>query len=235
MSRFYQHGSRRDDAPLPPPEGRRRSAPEDDAGEPNRWQAGPFEKIGGSVSRTATAGCLAVLVVPLVLFLAVALMNGSWNTDQYQNHIERGKTLSVEQKLDEAMQEFQEARRLRPDSAEARMHIGTIYLEQERYPECEDEARAGLALDPTSPALHNLLGLARGQQGDDDEEFACYAKAIAVDPLYPTAHLNIGKCYLERREYGKGVEELETYLRLYPTAHEADKIRDLIESVRNSI
>jgi tetratricopeptide (TPR) repeat protein len=234
MSRFHQQ--RQGGDATPPPEGRRRPAntdPEDEGA--RRWQADPIQQASGSLSRSATLGCLGVLLVPLVMFMAVALQNGSWDVDRYRHEIERGKSLSVSEKLDDAMSAFQEAHLLRPEAAEPYYFMGEVHMEREEWQACEEIAREGLRLDPQHPALWNMLGIVRGQQGDSEEEFSCFQKAIEADPTYATAYKNIASLYLQRGNGRAAINALETYLRLDPNAHDRDKVQDTLDAMRRRV
>lgn len=64
----------------------------------------------------------------------------------------------------------------------------------------QGNARAGIAAArqltserPKDPIAHNLLGAALGAAGDIKGARAAYAKALALDPAFVTAHLNLAK------------------------------------------
>ena len=46
------------------------------------------------------------------------------------------------------------------------------------------------------------------------------------------AHRYLGALYSERGDKARGVQELETYLRLVPNARDAEQIREIIKGLR---
>jgi Flp pilus assembly protein TadD len=82
-------------------------------------------------------------------------------------HLERGRRLASAGRLDEALAEFQEARRLRPEEAEPFIESAAIYFRLNRLAEGEAELRRALTAQPENPAA--LSSLAFYAMGIGDE------------------------------------------------------------------
>src|SRR5215467_3716993 len=63
------------------------------------------------------------------------------------------------ERLDEAVQRYREAVRLRPDWKEGWWYLGTIFYDQDRYDEARVALRRFTVLDPKVSAAWAFLGL----------------------------------------------------------------------------
>jgi tetratricopeptide (TPR) repeat protein len=215
MSRFRSSaGSEPERDDLLPSERRRPSSDSDE--EPRRWGAA-VEPTRTKTTGKLAAGCLAVLLIPLIIGLIISIELGSYQaTDAYSDHMEQGQTYSHQQKLDEAMQEFEAAKSLRPGSADVREAEAMIELERGKWPLCEATAREGLALEPNHSGLHVTLGLVYDHRAETAQAMEEYGTAIRLRPSNVFAHYNMAVSYARIGRKNDAIGEFEECLKYDP-------------------
>ena len=119
-------------------------------------------------------------------------------------HYNLGIALHDQGKLDEAIAEYREAIRLKPDYAEAHYNLGIALSDQGKLDEAIAEYREAIRLKPDSADAHNNLGIALQDQGKLDEAIAEYREAIRLKPDYAEAHNNLGIALQRPGEAGRG-------------------------------
>jgi tetratricopeptide (TPR) repeat protein len=99
-------------------------------------------------------------------------------------------------RMEEAIQHYREAARLKPDYAMAHYNLAlALALSQtpDRLPEAIEEYRAALRINPDSAEAHNNLGLALSKiPGRLPEAIQEYRSALRIDPDSAEAHNNLG-------------------------------------------
>ena len=58
--------------------------------------------------------------------------------------------------------------------------------------------------------------------GADDLAVAAYQRALALDPAYAEAHLELGRLFGQRKDIERAIRELEKAVELEPDFYEAD-------------
>jgi Tfp pilus assembly protein PilF len=129
-------------------------------------------------------------------------------TGRSDQHNARGIELADKGWLDEAVKEFLRAIELDPEAAHAHDNLATVYAEQKKLREALHEHLVALRLDPESATVHfNLAAFLSANATDLAVE--SYRTALAIDPLFPDAQLNLGLTLADEGQ----VEEALTALR----------------------
>ncbi|HEY0099864.1 MAG TPA: tetratricopeptide repeat protein, partial [Pyrinomonadaceae bacterium] len=135
---------------------------------------------------------------------------------------------------DGALDEVEEARRLRPASAEASVVEGRIL----RALAQNDEAvaayeRALREARGFQPEAHTGLGIIYEEEGKYEEAAAAFRKAIAqLSDTEPVLYELIGRTYERLEKYREAVAAYEKYLSLAPNGKLAPAIESVIEQLR---
>ncbi len=141
----------------------------------------------------------------------------------YLAHHNLGVALADEGRTAEAIVQFEEALKIRPDYAQARTDLGNAFSKQGgRGNDAIAEFRAAVASMPGSPIPHNDLGNALVKAGRAQEAIAEYQIALGIKPDYAEAHNNLGKALVGMP--GRAAEAMAHYqaaLRLRPDLAEA--------------
>ena len=111
--------------------------------------------------------------------------------------------------LSEARAEFVQAIALDPNLVWARFYLARIYLDLNQPRKAREQLEAASAIRPNVPHLLSLLGEAHRQLGDLDLAIDLNRKALAADPSFFIAHYYLGLAYLDLKNDGEAIRELE--------------------------
>ncbi len=95
---------------------------------------------------------------------------------------DRGLQLYREKRYDEAVAQFTEALKLRPDFAQAANNLGFVYYRQQRYAEAARWLENTLKIDPSRAVAHLNLGDAYFHAGDKARAKQAYTTYLALQP-----------------------------------------------------
>jgi tetratricopeptide (TPR) repeat protein len=143
------------------------------------------------------------------------------NPNAWLAHNNLGFALEYTGRIDEAIEHYHEALRLKPDVVEAHNNLGIALSESGHVTEGIKEYREGLRVNPRSPEAHYNLGNGLRSLGRPAEAVEEYKLALQYRPAYPEAHNNLG---LALEDLGKPAEAREHYeeaLQLEPDFAEA--------------
>ncbi len=107
-------------------------------------------------------------------------------------HHNLGNALNDQGKLDEAIAEYREAIRLKPDDAEAHFNLGNALATRGSSTRPSPNTATAIRLKPDDAEAHFNLGIALRDQGKLDEAIAEYREAIRLKPDDAEAHYNLG-------------------------------------------
>ena len=127
-----------------------------------------------------------------------------------------GCALGQKNKLDDALDHFAAALRIKPDYAEAHDNSGVVLQMQGKSAAAEAEFRIALRLKPDMVRSRNNLGLALQSQGKTGEALAEFHQVLRAHPDNPEAHNNLGKTLAEQGKLADAMTEFEEAIRLKP-------------------
>jgi protein O-mannosyl-transferase len=111
--------------------------------------------------------------------------------NNWEAHARLGLVFSRDSRLDEAIKEYREALRLKPDDADAHYDLANALYRNGLLDEAIREYRADLQLSPNDPEGHNNLGAVLFQKGNRDEAIAHFQEALRLKPDYTNAKKNL--------------------------------------------
>jgi predicted O-linked N-acetylglucosamine transferase (SPINDLY family) len=111
--------------------------------------------------------------------------------DDAEIYFSRGMTLTQQGKYEEAATSYQQALRLRPESAGAHNNLGNIFLRQGKFAEAVGSFRQALLHKPDFALAHGNLGDALRELGCLDESLAAHRTALTLDPTAAFIHSSL--------------------------------------------
>jgi tetratricopeptide (TPR) repeat protein len=123
-------------------------------------------------------------------------------------HEQAGIAAQKQGRLDEAINEFQKATELNPNSAAAFFDLGAVYMQAHRYGDAIKPLKKAVELKGDFPGLHESLGYALLSQGYTTEAIPQFQAANAREGL--------GIAQLESGDLADAVNNLEAALASHP-------------------
>ena len=111
--------------------------------------------------------------------------------NNYLAHNNLGAALAMKGQTDEAIGQYQEAIRLKPDYAEAHNNLGAAFYHQRRSGEAIRQYQEAIRLKPDYAEAHGNLGIALVEKGQTDEAIRQFQEALRLKPDYADARKNL--------------------------------------------
>ena len=156
--------------------------------------------------------------------------------ETYQNFpaalSELGITYLKLRRPEKAAESLAAALKLAPDDHRTLLAYGRALLELRRPAEAEEQFRKALKKNAASSSAHLYLGIILfGRREFEEAERELRAAAGAGGEVV-RAHYYLGGLYWEMKQYKRAADELETYLKLAPSAPDAQRLRATIKELR---
>ena len=127
-----------------------------------------------------------------------------------------GEQFYKENKLSEALKDFQAASQLCPEFADLHSTIATIHMKQARFPDAEASYRRAAEIDPDDAPHHYNLGVCLLKQSKSGAAIDSLKKAVVLDPTYEPALTNLGAAYLGKDQNDLARQTLEKAVQADP-------------------
>ena len=124
------------------------------------------------------------------------------------------------QRYDDSRHAFARQFGFAPDSAEAHLLAGRMFLRRELRDPAGAEAQKALDLEPGIPLAHELLGEVALSQGDMATAVKEFEAERKVNPLNPDLYSRLGDAYLRAGQYDHAQQMLNRAVLLMPYATE---------------
>jgi TolA-binding protein len=137
--------------------------------------------------------------------------------------------------LDKADEALKAALKIQPNAYDPLVNRAITLFRLERFKDAETVLRDTLKAKAESPVAYYYLGRTLNKMGRNKEAEAAYQTCLKMSPeKFKEAHRLLAAIYLDRGASQRVVEELETYLKLVPTASDAGDLRKVIEQINHS-
>ena len=141
--------------------------------------------------------------------------------NNYLAHDNLGTALDRSGQIDEAMKQYEEAIRLKPDYALAHYNLGTALAKQGQIDGAITQYREAIRLRPNYANVHYNLGLSLFWKGQIDEGISQYREAIRLKPDFAEAFNNLGAALDKQSQSDEAMQQYQDAIRLKPDYIEA--------------
>ncbi len=183
--------------------------------------------------------CLSALLMTALLAVAATAQETFHNpafeeNDEFGKAMTHARVLMREGKLDDAINEFTRAAKLKNDQCvECFAFIGQADLQLNRYKEAAAAFRRGAEMtSPRQAELYNFAGVALYWTNDKtllDEAAAMFKRAIELgDGKFVQSYYNLGYALIKAGKTDEGVAALKTYLEKSPNPPELEAVKAVI-------
>jgi len=141
--------------------------------------------------------------------------------NNYMPHYNLGVVLQNQGRIDEAIEHYSEALRIKPDYEKAHNNLGVTLQDQGRIDEAIEHYLEALRIKPDFEEAHNNLGAALKNQGRIEEAIEHYLEALRIKPDSEKAHYNLGVALKDQGRIDEAIEHYSEALRIKPDFEEA--------------
>lgn len=116
----------------------------------------------------------------------------------------------------QALEAFEQAILINPDTVVARVGLGSSYHLQGKLDAAVQAYQDSIHLYPNYYLPHFNLGVAYQQQGQYEKALRAYQEVLKINAHHPETHLNLGGVYLALGQQDLAIAEYEEALKLNP-------------------
>ncbi len=133
-----------------------------------------------------------------------------------EGYYELGTALLQEGRTQEAVEQYQQALRIKPEYSQTYNNLGIALVQLGRVQEGIQRYQQALRLNPNHAGAHYNLALALAQMGQIQEAIGHFEEAVRIKPEYTEAHNNLGIALAQVGRTPEAIEHLERALRINP-------------------
>ncbi|MBF0546313.1 MAG: tetratricopeptide repeat protein [Candidatus Riflebacteria bacterium] len=124
------------------------------------------------------------------------------NSDSYEPHYHLGTLYYVTKRIDKAIECYQKAVELNPNSSDALNNYAFLLAENSRDIEkAYGLAKRAIRIEPDNPSFLDTLGWLEFQRGNSSEALRLMKKAVNLSPDVGEILAHLGKIYLECKDF----------------------------------
>ena len=141
---------------------------------------------------------------------------GKNDPGSYRAHQLRAQLHESRGEADDAVREYREALRLKPDLQNVHFAMGSMLWALSRFEEAVPALEAELRINPNHPEAHYVLGDIRQVEGRREDAKRHLQEALRLQPDLVEARLAIERIYFAEGEFDKALDELRIVARESP-------------------
>ncbi len=131
---------------------------------------------------------------------------------------------------------YKKALEIAPDSSELHTNLGNVYFKMGDEKNARSEFETAISKDPSKADIgYYNLGVLFLNKGDTESAASYFEKSIMVNKKYAKAYYQLGMCEINRGNYKRAKELLETYLKLAPNGKYVPQVNQILPEVEKLI
>ena len=138
-------------------------------------------------------------------------------------------------RADEAISQFNEVLKIKPQYSEAKSGLGDSFLTQGKLDEAITSLNEALSTDKKQPEVYHNLGTAYARKGKLDLAIQNYNEALRQKPNFLGAHLNLAKALMVQGNLDLAVKHCREALRINPHDNQAQQLLNKILAAQNKL
>src|SRR5271157_2830555 len=159
---------------------------------------------------------------------SAAIQSGVLSEEQFAYALNtRGTLLDTKGDYHRAIQDFDQAIRLKPDYAQPFNNRGLSYAHQAEFDRAIRDYNEAIRLKPDNPEVFSNRGNAFYRKGEYDRAIQNYDQGLRLKPDYAAGFYNRGLSYSGKRQYDRAIQDFDQAIRLKPDLGEAFYARGL--------
>ncbi|MCX6916351.1 MAG: tetratricopeptide repeat protein [Verrucomicrobia bacterium] len=127
-----------------------------------------------------------------------------------------GVALGKKDQTEEAIRQYQEAIRLKPDRPMPHYNLGVAFAKAGQTDEAIRQYREAIRLKPDHANAHNSLGHALFRKGQTEEAIRQYQEALRLQPDHTIAHYDLGLALDQEGRTDEAIRQYREAIRLKP-------------------
>jgi len=136
--------------------------------------------------------------------------------DSAYGHFAKGWLLNLEQRFEEAADEYQEALRIRNDFPEAHNGLGNVYYNLDKPDQALAEYQAAAALDPNYIEAQLNIATLHYKESRLDPAVSAYLAVLRINPKHAVAQNNLGNIYYQQGKLPQAIRAYQEAVRNNP-------------------
>jgi tetratricopeptide (TPR) repeat protein len=153
-------------------------------------------------------------------YQALSFLSSLWilqtDPDSYRAHQLRGQSNEAAGRVEEAISEYREALKRKPELQTIHFAIGNLYWRNSRLDEARPELEAELKLNPRDAQAHFELGDILFSNGETAAAEKHFAESIRYAPSMPEAHLSLARIATANGNFTKALTHLKKAAEISP-------------------
>lgn len=162
----------------------------------------PGSACGGGVNVQAIEACTAIVASSSDATIVVRAL------------YERGAAYYFQGDRAQALADFEEVVRRRPDYAGGYGMRGQMHAEDGRFAQGISDLNIAISIDPTAALWFHARGQAYHAQGDYERAIADFTEAVRIAPDYDSAFSGRGRSRNQTRDFSGAIADFDEALRL---------------------
>lgn len=137
---------------------------------------------------------------------------------------------------DHADEAFKAALKINPEAYEPMLNRGIALYQLGKFKDAEKVLRDTLRVKLDSAVSYYYLGRTLNKLGRNEDAEQAFLTCLKMSPDdFKEAHRMLAAIYLDRGALPRVVEELEVYLKIVPTAPDAENLRQVLEQSKRAL